>query len=158
MTAQKPWTGAEDDFLRSRYADPSISTRDIAKILKRSRSGIQFRARLLGLNRSTYGAWSEKEIETLRQMWDEGISSREIGRLMKRGQMRVLDQARALGLPSRLKERKHKPSETEICKACLIKLEFAANCPVSKCPNFTGYVDPYERTLAGVSGGWVANG
>ena len=114
--------------------------------------------RVLDLSRARGKDWSEEEVETLRRLWADGVSSREIGSLMKRGQMKVLDRAKALGLPSRASTRQHLPKTDQICKACLIKLEFAANCPVSKCPNFTGYVDPYERTLAGVSGGWVANG
>lgn len=151
------WTEEQTAMLRDMYA-AGATIKEMISGIGRTRHSILSQMFFLGLHRDRWSAWSEQELDTLQRLWGEGLSARDISSHLPRSPSAVLTKAKEIGLRSRASAREHRPGEQQVCKACLIKLEFAANCPVSKCPNFTGYVEPYERTLAGVSGGWVANG
>jgi len=99
----KEWSAEEEGYLRCNYH--TVSNKQIAAVLGRTASMLHHKAKRLKITAPNY--WSPEEIETLRQLWQEGKTCREIGETLGKTEHAVdhavVKQQRDFGLPGRIK-------------------------------------------------------
>lgn len=93
----RPWTAAEDDLVQRHYRARGWAW-CAARLPGRTLGAVRRHASLLGA--APLGAWSAREVRTLRRLWGE-TCERVIGsRLPGRSWQGIVDVAKRLGLPN----------------------------------------------------------
>lgn len=95
LTQKRAWTAEEDNLIREYHL--RLSWKEIAKRLNRSISGVQLRARALGLKQKGPRSWTDREDEFLRAHWSEPDAG-ELAEQLDRTVVAVLSRAHKLGL------------------------------------------------------------
>jgi hypothetical protein len=91
------WTAEQDNLIREYYG-LGLSWREIAKRLNRSKFGVQYRARALGLHpRKGSRSWTQREDGFLREHWSKRDAS-QLAEQLDRTVRAVLTRACRLGL------------------------------------------------------------
>jgi len=148
-----PWTPEEDAVLLD-LAKNNMFASEIGKRMGRSKASVE--GRLRALNCGTI-SWTKDRVALLTEMWAANDSLEDIAAACGSTIAAIQNKVGKLGFAPRPVVPAADLTLGK-CPACLIHMEFADNCPVSKCPFFKGYSEPYEQTIAGVSAGWAANG
>lgn len=105
MPKGRPFTSDEDEYIRAHYS--SMSCRDIAVYLGRSKRSIDHRVRRLGVGKQVLRRWTEAEDEVIRS--SVGRTLRDVAAELGRRESEVSTRSRALGIPSWRKRNGYKP-------------------------------------------------
>lgn len=105
--ATGPWTPALIDRLKALHAE-NLTFDGIAQILGVSRGAVAGKAQRLGLEyrgldqvANRRKAWSEAQVERLKELWGTNVSASAIGREFGLEHRTIIGKAASLGLPER---------------------------------------------------------